>query len=211
MADQRLPVALAFMLVACIGLDLRQRMVRRSFIALALILLLVRVIEVDVAWSPLSAATLEFKDSIKRIERGSRVLVAYADQTGGDEVGDLGLVHAACLAIIERSALVTTAFTVEGKQIMHVRQPFMAQVDTEDGTPPSIEQLIVAALRPNPDETAYWRAWPQRFDFVYLLFTEDGADNPAPDLLTQVYDGGRFQLYRIGKAHTAQSTPVRGR
>jgi len=160
---------------------------------------------------PLSAAALEFKDSVKRIERGSRVLVAYADQTGGDEVGDLGLVHAACLAIIERSALVTTAFTVEGKQVMHVRQPYNTQVDTEDGTPPSIEQLIVAALRPNPDETAYWRAWPQRFDYVYLLFTEDEADNPAPDLLTQVYDGGRFQLYRVGKAHTAQSAPARGR
>ena len=211
MADQRLPIALAFMLVACVDLDLRQRIVRRTFVAMSLILLLVRVIEVDVAWAPLSAAALEFKDSVKRIERGSRVLVAYADQTGGDEVGDLGLVHAACLAIIERSALVTTAFTVEGKQVMHVRQPYNTQVDTEDGTPPSIEQLIVAALRPNPDETAYWRAWPQRFDYVYLLFTEDEADNPAPDLLTQVYDGGRFQLYRVGKAHTAQSAPARGR
>ncbi|SEC05629.1 hypothetical protein SAMN05444161_0415 [Rhizobiales bacterium GAS191] len=208
MADQRLPLALAFMSVACLNLDLRLRMARRSFIALSLILLLVRVIEVDVAWAPLSAKTLEFRDSVKRIERGSTVLVAYADQTGGDEVGDLGLVHAACLAIIERSALVTTAFTVEGKQVMHVRRPYVDQVDTEDGSPPSIEQLIVTALRPDPASTAYWRAWPQRFDYVYLLFTEDGADNPAPDLLTQVYDGGRFQLYRVGKARTARAGSV---
>ncbi|SDR62410.1 hypothetical protein SAMN05519103_07904 [Rhizobiales bacterium GAS113] len=208
MADQRLPLALAFMSVACLNLDLRLRMARRSFIALSLILLLVRVIEVDVAWAPLSAKTLEFRDSVKRIERGSTVLVAYADQTGGDEVGDLGLVHAACLAIIERSALVTTAFTVEGKQVMHVRRPYVDQVDTEDGSPPSIEQLIVTALRPDPASTAYWRAWPQRFDYVYLLFTEDGADNPAPDLLTQVYDGGRFQLYRVGKARNARAGSV---
>jgi hypothetical protein len=211
LADQRLPVALAFMSVACLDLDVRHRMVRRSFIALALILLLVRVIEVDVSWAPLSAATLEFRDSVKRIERGSTVLVAYADQTGGDEVGDLGLVHAACLAIIERSALVTTAFTVEGKQIMHVRRPYIDQVDTEDGSPPSIEQLIVEAVRPDADSTAYWRSWPQHFDYVYLLFTEDDADNPAPDLLTQVYDGGRFQLYRVNNGRSAQGGGLRKR
>jgi len=203
MADQRLPIALAFMFVACLDLDLRHRTVRRGFVAMALILLLVRVIEVNVAWASLTATTLEFRHSVRRIERGSTVLVAYADETSGDEVGDLGLVHAACLAIIERAALVTTAFTVEGKQIMHVRQPYTEQVDTEDGSPPSIEQLIVTALRPDPDSTAYWKAWPQHFDYVYLLFTEDGADNPAPDLMTQIFDGGRFQLYRVGKARTA--------
>jgi len=209
MADQRLPIALAFMTIACLHLDVRHRLVRRGFIGLVLILLLVRVIEVGLAWAPLSAATLEFRDSVKRIERGARVLVAYADQTGGQEVGDLGLVHAACLAIIERQALVTTAFTVEGKQIMHVRLPYRDQVDTEDGSPPSIDELIVTALRPDPDSTAYWRDWPQRFDYVYVLFTEDDADNPAPDLMTQVFDGGRFQLYRVGKARTAKATDTK--
>ncbi|MBV9976987.1 MAG: hypothetical protein JO105_16495 [Hyphomicrobiales bacterium] len=205
MADQRLPIALAFMSVACLHLDIRPRSVRRTFIALTAIVLLIRVIEVNVAWTSLSAASLEFRDSVKRIERGATVLVAYADQSGGDEIENLGLVHAACLAIIERSALVTTAFTVEGKQIMHVRRPYVDQVDTEDGTPPTIDELIVAALRPDTDSTAYWRAWPQRFDYIYLLFTEDGADNPAPELMTQVFDGGRFQLYRVGKSRTARS------
>jgi hypothetical protein len=206
MADQRLPIALAFMTIACLHLDVRPRGVRRGFVALTSILLLVRVIEVNVAWTQLSGTSIEFRDSVKRIERGSTVLVAYADQSGGDEIENLGLVHAACLAIIERSALVTTAFTVEGKQIMHVRHPYIDQVDTEDGTPPTIDELIVTALRPEADSTVYWRAWPQRFDYIYLLFTEDGADNPAPDLLTQVFDGGRFQLYRVGKARTAQSS-----
>jgi hypothetical protein len=193
------------MAVACLHLDVRPRMVRRGFIALTSIVLLLRVIEVNVTWTQLSAASLEFRDSVKRIERGSTVLVAYADQSGGDDIENLGLVHAACLAIIERSALVTTAFTVEGKQIMHVRQAYIDEVDTEDGTPPTIDELIVTALRPDAGSTAYWRAWPQRFDYVYLLFTEDGAENPAPDLLTQVFDGGRFQLYRVAKARTAQS------
>ncbi|MBO0759626.1 MAG: hypothetical protein J2P54_27630, partial [Bradyrhizobiaceae bacterium] len=167
-----------------------------------------RVIEVDLAWAQLSPLTLEFRDSIKRISPGSTVLIAYADQSAGDDVRDLGLVHAACLAMIERSALVTTAFTVSGKQIMHVQTRYRDQVDTEDGTPPSVEQLLVAATRNDYDTTAYWQKWQTRFDYVYLLFTEDEATNPAPDLMTLIYDGGRFQLYRINKHTIANQDPA---
>jgi hypothetical protein len=211
MADQRLPVALAFMLVACVHLELRHRMVRRGFLALLLLALVLRVMEVDIAWAQLSPLTLEFRDSVKRIGEGSTVLIAYADQSGGDDVRDLGLVHAACLAMIERSALVTTAFTVDGKQIMHVRPNYRDQVDTEDGTPPSVEQLLVAATRKDYEPGAYWQDWQDRFDYVYILFTEDEASNPAPELMTLVYDGGRFQLYRIirhAAAKTGQTQPT---
>jgi hypothetical protein len=208
MADQRLPVAVAFMLIACVQLELRHRLVRRGFLALLLVALVLRVIEVDLAWAQLSPLTLEFRDSIKRISPGSTVLIAYADQSAGDDVRDLGLVHAACLAMIERSALVTTAFTVSGKQIMHVQMRYREQVDTEDGTPPSVEQLVVAATRKDYETTAYWQEWQTRFDYVYLLFTEDEATNPAPDLMTLIYDGGRFQLYRINKRTAANKDPA---
>src|ERR1039458_7858859 len=105
------------MLVACLQVELRQRLVRRGFITLLMIFLVVRVIEVGVVWAQLSPQTLAMRASVKKIAPGATVLVAYADPTGGEDVRDLGLVHAACLAIIERSALVTTAFTVQGKQI----------------------------------------------------------------------------------------------
>lgn len=202
MADQRLPVALAFMLIACVHLEMRHRLVRRAFPVLLLFLLVVRVIEVDVAWADLSRTTLEFRDSVKRIKKGSAVLVAYADKTAGDEVSDLGLVHAACLAMIERSALVTTAFTVVGKQIMHVKPLYSDRVDTEDGSPPSVEQLLVALDHPN-EAGNYWHQWRDDFDYVYLLFTDDETDNPAPELLKLVHDGGRFQLYRVNKPGAA--------
>ena len=199
MGDQRLPIAVAYMALACLSVDLRHRLVRRGFLALALVVLVVRVTEVNVGWEQISTSTSEFRTSIKRIARGSRVLVAYADANRGDEVGDLGLVHAACLAILERSALVTTAFTVEGKQIMHVRPEYRDDVDTEDGTPPSVEQLLVAALRPDPLALDYWQNWTKKFDYVYVLFTDDDATNPAPDLLKPVYDGDGFELYKVLK------------
>jgi hypothetical protein len=104
---------------------------------------------------------------------------------------------------------VTTAFTVRGKQVMHVRPEFTDRVDTEDGNPPSIEQLVVA--REHPDEVAdkYWQKWQQNFDYVYVLFTDEDTVNPAPDLLKLVYEGDRFQLYRISKAADAANTRER--
>jgi hypothetical protein len=199
MADQRLPIALAFLAIACLNVDMGYRLARRGFLALVLLLLVVRVIEVDANWAALSPTNLEFRDSIKRIKRGSTILVTYADRTGGDDVRDLGIVHAPCIAMIERSALVTTAFTVEGKQVMQVRPAFRDQVDTQDGTPPTIEQIIVAADQHVNDTSTYWHGWENRFDYVYVLFTEDDAPNPAPDRLKLVHDGGRFQLYKVIK------------
>ncbi|HVY42230.1 MAG TPA: hypothetical protein VG966_04320 [Hyphomicrobiaceae bacterium] len=200
MADQRLPVALAFMLIGCIDVSLQHRLVRRGFIAVLLTLVIVRVIEVNVSWANLSTTTAEFRSSVKRIKPGSKVLVAYGTSSAGDDVSDLGLVHAACLAIIERSALVTTAFTVVGKQILRVRPAYQDLVDTNDGTPPSIEKLLLTATRPqgdDEDEDSYWNLWPRRYDYLYVLFTDDEADNPAPQYLTLVQSGTRFQLYRI--------------
>jgi hypothetical protein len=199
MADQRLPIALAFLIIACLNVDLGHRMIRRGFLAMVLILLVVRVIEVDANWATLSGANQEFRDSVKRIKRGSTVLVVYADASAGDDVKDLGLVHAPCLAMIERAALVTTAFTVEGKQVMHVRPGYQNQVDTEDGVPPTLAQIVVAADKHIDDHSVYWHDWENRFDYVYVLFTEDDAANPSPDRLKLVHDGARFQLYKVLK------------
>lgn len=204
MSDQRLPIALALMLIGCVDVSLQHRLVRRAFIAVLLTLATVRVIEVNVSWANLSTTTSEFRNSIKRIKPGSKVLVAYGTATGGDDVSDLGLVHAACLAIIERSALVTTAFTVEGKQILRVRPEYRGLVDTEDGTPPTLNTLLLAAHDTPGEDEPYWNGWPARYDYLYILFTDDETENPDPDLLTLVQNGSRFQLYRIKTPAPAQ-------
>lgn len=197
MADLRLPVAIAFMVLAAMRVDLRHRLARRGFAVVLLLMLAVRVGEVQVVWDKLTKWTVSFDQSVKEIKRGSRVLVAYADIQAGSDPTDLGLVHAACLAIIEKSSLVTTAFTVKGKQILRVHPPYRDQVDTEDGNPPQIEQLLITEDEPTADGPRYWDLWPQHFDYVYVLFTERGAPNPDSDRLKLVYEGDRFQLYRV--------------
>jgi hypothetical protein len=206
MADQRVPLGVVFMLLACGDLELRRRLVRRAFVAIVILLVSTRLLEVDFNWSQLSEATSEFRASVRHIAPGSKVFVAYADRSRGDDPSDLGLVHAACIAMLKRSALVTTAFTVAGKQVMHVRPQYRDYVDVHDGTPPSIAQLIVAADHPLPDTRPYWLNWT-KFDFLYLLFTEDEAPNPDPVRLRLVADGDGFQLYRIVRPEFARAGP----
>ena len=204
MADTRIAVPLVYLLIACVNLDLRLRMVRRGFVVMLLVLLAVRMTEVDVSWSDLTEAQNELRASTRQIQRGSKVFVAYADLTAGSDVRDLGLVHAPCIAMIERSALVTTAFTVVGKQVMQVKPEYQGMVDTEDGTPPSSAQLVLAATRPSEDAPAFWQRWTE-FDYLYVLFTEEEAANPDPERLSLLYEGDRFQLYKVNKG-----TPANG-
>jgi hypothetical protein len=197
MGDTRLPISIAFMVIGCARLDLRHDYVRRGFATVLVLLLATRVFEVQTMWSNLSEPMKSFADSVHYVERGSKVLVAYAVPDGGDHLDDFGLVHAACLAIIERSALVTTAFTVVGKQIMHVRDEYQARVDQDDGTPPTIKQLLEVADNPQAGGENYWAHWTTDYDYVYVLFTDPNFRNPASSRLNAVYSGDRFVLYRI--------------
>ncbi|MFA6266313.1 MAG: hypothetical protein WC670_11450 [Pseudolabrys sp.] len=198
MTDQRVPIGIAFMIFACGDLELRRRLVRRGFMIVLILLIAGRLIEIDYNWTQLSDSTSQFRSSVKRIPTGSKVFVAYSDRSMGDDVRDLGLVHAACIATIERSSLVTTLFTVPGKQILHVKPAYEDYADIHDGTPPSVAQLIVAAEQPQPGTPAFWLNWT-KFDYLYVLFTEDDAPNPYPSHLKLVADGDRFQLYKIIK------------
>lgn len=199
MADQRLPIGLAFMVVACLHLELKRKAVRQAFAAVLFVLLAIRVGEVQVVWQQLSQGTWRFKESVQHIAPGSRILVAYADQSTGDGTRDLGYVHAACIAMIEKSSLVTTAFTVKGKQILRVRRAYQHIVDEEDGTPPQISQLLLAADKEGDEVENYWDGWPRNYDYLYVLFSEQGAENPNSERLEQVYEGRRFHLYKIIK------------
>jgi hypothetical protein len=197
MGDTRLPISIAFMVIACARLDLRHDYVRRGFATVLVLLVAIRVFEVQTAWSDLSRPMKSFAESMRFIDRGAKVLVAYAEPDGGDAIEDFGLVHAACLAIIERSALVTTAFTVVGKQIMHVRDEYRARVDKQDGTPPTIEQLLEAANNPQAGGQNYWAHWTTEYDYLYVLFTDTTTRNPPSPRLDTLYSGDRFVLYRI--------------
>ena len=198
MADQRLPIALAFMIIACAHLDLRD--------------------DLRAPWLRHGAGADARRPRVRGAERVARGFARdrrrFATRSGtstaarkywspmpipdnGDNARELWLMHAACLAIIERSALVTTAFTVLGKQVMHVRRNYRDRVDTEDGTPPSVKQLLQPSIHTDDDEPPYWSNWTSDYDYIYVLFTGTAYPNPDPERLAPVYAGNRFMLYKI--------------
>jgi hypothetical protein len=168
MADQRLPISLAFMVIACAHLNLRHDYVRRGFATVLVVLLAVRVFEVQTVWSELSPSTASFRDPSGT---STAALGAVACRSGQRRrCARPRLVHAACIAIIERSALVTTVFTVVGKQILHVRDDYRVRVDTTDGRRRSISCWMSPKTEPADGKLLGQVEFD--YDYVYVLFTD---------------------------------------
>jgi hypothetical protein len=199
LADQRLPIAVLFMLIACIEIHLRSSFVRGAVLGVLIALVAARVLEVQLVWDDLEDGTNDFLKSVRMMERGARVLVVRDYDTETGEISDNGLVHAASLATIERSALVTTAFTVKGKHILQVRPEYRDYVETEDHLPPSVDYLVQVAERADVKSNYFWNLWPRHYDYVYILLTEKGAQCPDRKHLTLVHEGIGFQLYRVNR------------
>lgn len=202
MADERLVVGIFFMTLGFISVDLRKLENQNAFIAICLVAIAFRVVDISVNWSALSQPLLELRNSVRAMKPGSRLLVAQADEPANGAV-DEALAHAPNLALIERSALTSRLFVVPGKQILHARPDYSAHVDTEDGDTPGISRIIVAAGEEDtPAQDAhYWDRWPEFYDYLIVLGTDpDESVNPAPDLLQLMHNGRGFQLYKIRKA-----------
>ena len=201
MADQRLPAALFLMLLGFVRLDVSDRTVKAAFYLLVISFSMLRIADVTYHWGKLGHIYDEFRQSVASLPRGAKILVTYADDPQGSDLERDAISHAPCVAMIERSALVSTAFTVKGKQIMTVRKEYENRVDTEDGTPPSISQAVVAANPPTDEPTtpSYWSNWTTDHDYIYVLYTDRGVRNPDPDDLSLVSEGDGFQLYRINR------------
>jgi hypothetical protein len=199
LADQRLPIAVLFMFVACIDVRLRSGFARGAVVGVLVALVAARVLEVQVVWDQLEYRTQDFLNSVRMMERGPRILVVrdYDGDTGA--ISDSDLVHAASLATIERSALVTTAFTVKGKHILQVRPEYRDYVETEDHLPPSVEYFVQVAERADVKSNYFWNLWPRHYDYVYILLTERGDPSPDRKYLTLVHEGPGFQLYRVNR------------
>ncbi len=54
MTDQRVPLGVAFMIIACGDLELRRRLVRRAFMTVLIVLTAGRLLEIELNWSQLA-------------------------------------------------------------------------------------------------------------------------------------------------------------
>jgi len=195
-ADHRLPIGLFFLIMGFVRLDAPDKRARRFLVLVMIALALTRFVDTQAEWTHLVEVSDDLRTATAFIDRGGTVLVAHADQPAGTSAEIDALSHAPCLAVIERSAAVSTVFTVRGKQILSVKPDFRGLIDAEDGDPPTVSQLLATSEDSVPGQPHYWDYWPERYGFVIILDTE--ADpNPDPDHLTLLHAGPRYQLYRV--------------
>lgn len=198
-ADQRLVVAIFFMSLGFISIDLRKLETQNFFFTICLVAIAFRIVDVSVNWAALSQPMLELKGALHSLQPGSRLFVTQIDNLTPGTIDD-ALSHSPNLAVIERSALVSRLFTVEGKQIVHARDDFHDHVDAEDGDTPTISQALITAKTKMPLGKAshYWDDWDDFYDYLIVLGTDpEDTTNPAPDMLQLVHVGRGFDLYKI--------------
>ena len=202
LVDQRLPIAIVLIALAFTNLQAPRRLADGGIVLALCFLLGVRIVEVGINWHTLARQDAQVRASAQLIEqRGARVLIAQSDDTSDDEARDFALSHAGCLAIIERSAFVADAFVFAGKQIMAVRPAYRRLAETTDTELPSVDDLTDAdAVEALAGDPPYWQQWQDKFDYLYVMYAADDFTNPAPDVLTLLYSGDRFRLYKIRKS-----------
>jgi len=198
MADQRLPIAGLLFAIGFVRFTLPTQTGRLVFVSVLTVICMLRFGEVASRWHQIDNYVREFQHAIALLPQGARVLVAQADEADGPAALNDGMSHIPCLAVIDRSALVSSLFTVSGKQILGVRHPYSEIVDRDDGYLPNMSQLI-AAEGMTPGNDPFWATWFQDHDYVFEMFGAPDAENPNPERLELVYRGDKFQLFRVIK------------
>ncbi|HZS85430.1 MAG TPA: hypothetical protein VFA50_21355 [Stellaceae bacterium] len=197
-ADRRLPIAIFFVLIGMTRWELSAPAARAAFVAVVVGVALLRFAVVDYYWRWFDHLYAQVEDSFRDIAPGSRILVGQIESPELRYTFRHFLFHAPCLAMIERSSMVPTAFTHPGKQILHVNRAYLQFSDVNETPLPVQRRLVAEARHPDPDPPAgeYWAGWPQKFDYLYIMY-QPRPENPLPDLLTPLYQGDEFSLYKI--------------
>lgn len=212
-AAARLPLAVLLLLLGALRWHLPTPRARAAFLAALTALALFRTATVEAAFRRFDRIAADMQSSLALIPRGSRVLVAAADAPRTDAF--LGAIQELpLLAMIERSCLVSLAYTHPLQQVLAVRAPYRASTGGfGDQAVPLRFLLAPPAAFParrtplfDPSGRIYWRDWAHTYDVVYVIDRADPA-SPAPGRLAPLMSGARFQLYRVMSARPAAAAP----
>jgi hypothetical protein len=199
----RFPIAAIFILTGVLHWELASTRARRVFLLVIVGLVVFRTAFVEVAFRRYDEVRADLESSLTLVAPGSRVLVAE-DQGHLRPEWLIALTFLPCLAIIERSSLVSIAFAGPVSQILVVNPPFDASAGDVTDLPIWLTALLAAPEPPPKSDLPrfalsgriYWADWDRTYDYVYIL-NRHGQPNPAPDRLELLFDGNQFQLFRV--------------
>ncbi len=198
----RLPDGVAFFVIGMLAWDLDSPRRRGAFLAVVVALSLFRMSGVAVAFRSYDRIRADFERSLPRIAPGSRILVA--DDYAHQQEDMAPLKELACLAMIERSSMVSMAYANPYKQILAVRPRYLASAGPYNDDPiplplllhPEAHEPAYPLVAFDPTQRIYWAHWIQDYDYVYVM-NRAGQSSPDPRHLELLFDGDRFQLFGV--------------
>lgn len=208
--DQRFVVLFALMLVASTRFRATGQGTRLVLPAVLIVLVLVRLGTIAATWVDHRGDLAEIRQAIDRVEPGGRILVVRPDETAGVRLAPprhMVFHHAPqmaswpALAVIDKSAFVSTLYALPGQQPLILNQPFRHLGGAGAAAIPTLADL--EAARHEYDTSARLpsqiRRWWLDFDYVLLIYGYGpGADGFRRDLpLATLLDGDQLDLFQI--------------
>lgn len=206
-ADYRLPIAVLFLVIGFARWKISTPRGRRLFVGIVVGLALVRFTLVGMVWVNIDHVYADLRDSFKRIEKGSTVLVVRDKNVVDPFFRAWPLNYAGCLAIIDRSSFAPSLFTERGKQVVTVKPRFQDYDMQPASLVPELSDIVLAGHDTKQGQRGkpkYWMNWDKRFDYLLVLYTRDTDINPLPDRLSLLYRSNHFRLYKIYRNHSKQ-------
>ncbi len=210
--DQRFAVLLALMLVAGTQLKCAKPRLFRVVPIILGALLIVRLAVLSQAWIEHRADLVEIRAAIDKMAEGARLLVVRPDvETAYRLAPDrhrvfhhgVQLQNLPTLAVIEKSAFVSTLYAIAGQQPLKLKPPFDRLGGRGHVNLPTLKELKGALsaktdglpVRPQISD------WSSDFDYVPMLYGYGlGLDSRTLDLpLEPMLDGEVFDLFRISR------------
>ena len=205
--DQRLATLLALMLVGSTRIDLPERPLARAATACLTLLFCLRMAVLTSAWLDHRHDLAEMRRAIDLTAAGGRILVIRPDVGTGPRLAPprhrvfhhaVQLASLPALAVIEKSAFVSSLYALPGQQPLVLKPPFDRLGGRGHVDLPTLDQLA-DALRPNVRTPPQIRSWTSDFDYVLMIYGYGpGAEALAKGLpLESLMDGDVLDFFRI--------------
>jgi hypothetical protein len=215
--DLRLPTFLLFLFIGSTTLKLSRRPYAIGFAVFLVALMVLRVGVTYEYWTGYQSDIRELRAALGKIEKGSRVvsIISVRDHRARPAPNLSPYTQFFSFAVIDRDALLPRQFTsatpldfanrgrgaLSGAlaktrpiQWRPTRPEFMG---VSPSTVAQAEALARKAVEFDYYSSSFdWSAWPEHYDYVIDL-NFGRADNPVPALLTEIWRGSYFSIFRI--------------
>ncbi|MDE2182215.1 MAG: hypothetical protein KGJ78_04270 [Alphaproteobacteria bacterium] len=204
--DLRLPAVLEAVLFAGMEVRLGARFMK-GLAALLLAAAAANAAQLADAWRGYDRQYGEFRDAIRSLPRGVRLLTVLDGDALGD-TADPPYWHMAEFAIVDKGAFTPLMFATKGQHIVRVNPPYdrWAAASAQQGSPPDVTELTDLSIGRDDEDTDIKDVFPYLKHFqchydVAVVISGNSEESTVPPFMELRHSGSFFSLYDIHPTH----------